>query len=50
MTRNPNIQFTKKNFAQKIQALEIKVIAQIEALFVRFQIKKNLTHIFTPLV
>jgi hypothetical protein len=39
MTRNPNIPFTKKTFAQKSQALEIKVSAQIEALFIRFQKK-----------
>jgi hypothetical protein len=39
MTRNPDITFTKKIFAQKSQALEVRVIAQIEALFVGFQIK-----------
>jgi hypothetical protein len=50
MTRNHNIQFTKKNSEQKIQALEIKVGAQIEALFFRCQIKKNLTHSFSQIV
>jgi hypothetical protein len=29
-SKNPDITFTKKNFAQNSQALEIRVIAQIE--------------------
>ena len=41
MTRNPNIPFTKDFFAQNIHALEIKVSAKIEALFIRFQFKKK---------
>jgi hypothetical protein len=41
MTINPNIPFTKKFFAQTIQALEIKVGKQIEAIFIRFQIKNK---------
>ena len=48
MTRNPNIPFTKDFFAQNIQALEIKVSAQIEALFIRFQILKKFDpHFYT---
>jgi hypothetical protein len=39
MTKNFNIPFTKKFFAQKSPLLKFNVCAQIEAIFIKFQNK-----------
>jgi hypothetical protein len=50
MTINFNIPFTKKFYAQKFHTLKFNVCAKIEALYIKFQKKINLTQLAIPLV